>query len=169
MAVKVGELKLNEVRKRIAVTFEDNRVEEIIVYNPLGEERKKFIDLMNDYANKVDEKSTQELTKEILKKLTNLKVYKKDDIEEIINNPRGEFLMVLKEINEIRTELEYEFLTYKLMEVNQATIELMSVQIMEKAKHLSDLSQELEAGKVTIEDVELDVSDEGVKKDGEIV
>lgn len=169
MAVKAGEMKLKEVRKRISVTFEDNRVEEIIIYNPLGDKRKKLLDMMNDYANKIDETVSQNLTKEIIKELTNIKVYKKDDIEAIINNPRGEFLMVLKEINEIKTELDYEFLTYKLMEINRATIELMSVQIMEKAKHLSDLSEELEAGKVTIEDVKLDVSDEEVVEDGEIV
>lgn len=176
MSVKIEELKQKEVRKVISVMFEDNRVEEITVYNPIGDKRKEILDMMNEYSKKDDKKSAENLTKEIIKSLTNLKVYKKDNIEDIINNPSGELLMVLKEVNEIKTELEYEFWTYKIMEINQATINILTAKAMEKSRHLYELSQELEISEDNLEDLEKGLEEdlegflqEEVISDGETV
>lgn len=161
MSVKIKDLKQNEVRKVISVMFDDNRVEQVTIYNPTGEKRKEILEMMNDYSNKEHSESlSEELTKNILKELTDLKIYKKDNIEEIINNPRGELLMVLKEVNEIKTELEYEFWTYKLMEINQATINLLSVQAMEKSRRLFELSEELEISTDNLTDLEDSLEEE---------
>lgn len=128
--MKISDLKQKEIRKVVTVILEDNKVEQITIYNPVGEKRQEILAMMNDYSNKDTKKATQELTKEILRSLTDLKIYKKDNIEDIITSPKGELLMVLKEVNEIKTELEYEFWTQKIMEINQATINLLSVKAM---------------------------------------
>lgn len=172
MAVKVADLKQKEVRKVITVMFEDNKVEQVTVYNPIGEKRQEILAMMNEYSNKTTAKATQELTKEILKSLTDLKIYKKDDIEDIISNPTGELLMVLKEVNEIKTELEYEFWTQKIMELNQATINILTAKAMEKSRHLHELSQELEVANENTDNLEeiLDeLAKEEVLEDGETV
>lgn len=172
MAVKIADLKQKEVRKVIAVMFEDNRVEQVTVYNPIGEKRQEILAMMNEYSNKTTTKATQELTKEILKSLTDLKIYKKDDIEDIVSNPTGELLMVLKEVNEIKTELEYEFWTQKIMEINQATINILTAKAMEKSRHLYELSQELEATNEntdSLEEVLDELVNEEVLGDGETV
>lgn len=172
MAVKIADLKQKEVRKVIAVMFEDNRVEQVTVYNPIGEKRQEILAMMNEYSNKTTTKATQELTKEILKSLTDLKIYKKDDIEDIVSNPTGELLMVLKEVNEIKTELEYEFWTQKIMEINQATINILTAKAMEKSRHLYELSQELEATNEntdSLEEVLEELVNEEVLGDGETV
>lgn len=172
MAVKISELKQKEIRKIVTVMFDDNRVEKVTIYNPIGEKRQEILALMNKYSNLTTAKATQELTKEILKNLTDLKIYKKDDIEDIINNPTGELLIVLKEVNEIKTELEYEFWTYKMMEINQATINILTARAMEKSRHLHELSQELEVANSNTDDLEeiLDeLAKEEVLADGETV
>ena len=169
--MKISDLKQKEVRKVIAVMLDDNKVEQVTIYNPLGEKRKEILAMMSDYSNKTTVKDTQELTKEIIRQLTDLKVYKKDNIEDIINNPKGELLIILREINEIKTELEYEFLTQKMMEINQATINLLTARTLEKAKHLHELSLELETDGNTddLEKILNDiVSDEGSKNGKEV-
>lgn len=158
MAIRIEDLKLKEVRKVISVTFEDNKTEQITIYNPLGEKRQAILELMSSYATKNTPNATQELTKEILKELTDLKVYKKNDIEDIVSNPRGELLMLLKEVNEIKTELEYEFWTRKIMEINQATINLLTAKAMEKATHLHELSQDLETQNDLEEELDIELS-----------
>lgn len=157
--MKISDLKQDKVRKVITVTFEDSRVEQVTIYNPIGEKRQEILAMMNEYSNKDSETAAQELTKEILRKLTDLKIYKKDNIEKIMASPRGELLMVLKEVNEIKTELEYEFWTQKIMEINQATINLLSVKAMEKTRHLYELSEELDIANKNINKLEKEFED----------
>lgn len=172
MAIKIADLKQKEVRKVITVMLENNKVEQVTIYNPLGEKRQEILEMMNDYSNKTELKDAQDLTKEILRSLTDLKIYKKDDIEDIISNPTGELLMVLREVNEIKTELEYEFWTQKMMELNRATINILTARAMEKSKHLYELSQELEVANENtsnLEEILNELAKEEAQEDGEAI
>lgn len=152
--MKITDLKQKEIRKVVTVMLDDNKTEQVTIYNLSGEKRQEMLTMMSEYANKDTKTATQELTKEILRNLTDLKIYKKDDIEDIVNNPRGELLIILKEVNEIKTELEYEFWTQKIMELNQATINLLSARAMEKTRRLYELTEELEVANKNTDDLE---------------
>lgn len=154
MTIKISDLKQKEVRRTVTILLENGEVEKINIYNPTGEKRQEVLNLMNEYSEKEGENTSQELLKELIRKLTDLKVNKKDDIEDIISSPKGELLLVLREINEIKTELEYEFWVQKIMEINQATINILSARAIEKSNHLYELAQELETKNQNISELE---------------
>ena len=108
--VKLNELKGDLVRCIIPYKTNDGKEKQIEVYNIEGERRKQVLEKLNEIADKVNdfgELALDDYYAEIIMEFTDIEL-DKTSIIEIMKNPKMEWLVLQKELNDMIYELQYE-------------------------------------------------------------
>ena len=108
--VKLNELKGGLVRCIIPYKTNDGKEKQIEVYNIEGERRKQVLEKLNEIADKVNqygELALDDYYAELISEFTDVEL-DKTNIVEIMKNPRLEWLVLQKELNDMIYELQYE-------------------------------------------------------------
>ena len=111
--VKLNELKGDLVRCIIPYKTNDGEEKQIEVYNIEGERRKQVLEKLNEIADKVNdfgELALDDYYAEIIMEFTDIEL-DKTNIVEIMKNPRLEWLVLQKELNDMIYELQYEHMS----------------------------------------------------------
>ena len=108
--VKLNELKGDLVRCVIPYKTNDGKEKQIEVYNIEGERRKQVLEKLNEIADKVNqygELALDDYYAELIMEFPDIEL-DKTNIVEIMKNPRLEWLVLQKELNDMIYELQYE-------------------------------------------------------------
>ena len=108
--VKLNELKGDLVRCIIPYKDNNGKEKQIEVYNIEGERRKQVLEKLNEIADKVNrygELALDDYYAELIMEFTDIEL-DKTNIVEIMKNPRLEWLVLQKELNDMIYELQYE-------------------------------------------------------------
>ena len=108
--VKLNELKGDLVRCIIPYKDNDGKEKQIEVYNIEGERRKQVLEKLNEIVDKINdfgELALDDYYAELISEFTDVKL-DKTNIVEIMKNPRLEWLVLQKELNDMIYELQYE-------------------------------------------------------------
>ena len=108
--VKLNELKEGLIRCIIPYKDNDGKEKQIEVYNIEGERRKQVLEKLNEIADKVNdfgELALDDYYAELISEFTDVEL-DKTNIVEIMKNPKLEWLVLQKELNDMIYELQYE-------------------------------------------------------------
>ena len=108
--VKLNELKGGLIRCIIPYKDNEGKEKQIEVYNIEGERRKQVLEKLNEIADKVNqygELALDDYYAELIMEFTDVEL-DKTNIVEIMKNPRLEWLVLQKELNDMIYELQYE-------------------------------------------------------------
>ena len=108
--VKLNELKHGLIRTIIPYKDNEGKEKQIEVYNIEGERRKQVLEKLSEIANKINdfgELALEDYYAEIIMEFTDIEL-DKTNIVEIMKNPRLEWLVLQKELNDMIYELQYE-------------------------------------------------------------
>ena len=108
--VKLNELKNGLIRTIIPYKTNDGKEKQIEVYNIEGERRKQVLEKLNEIADKVNqygELALDDYYAELIMEFTDVEL-DKTNIVEIMKNPKMEWLVLQKELNDMIYELQYE-------------------------------------------------------------
>ena len=111
--VKLNELKGDLVRCVIPYKTNDGKEKQIEVYNIEGERRKQVLEKLNEIADKVNdfgELALDDYYAELISEFTDVEL-DKTNIVEIMKNPKMEWLVLQKELNDMIYELQYEYMS----------------------------------------------------------
>ena len=111
--IKLNELKGNLVRCIIPYKDNDGKEKQIEVYSIEGERRKQVLEKLNEIADKVNqygELALDDYYAELIMEFTDVEL-DKTNIVEIMKNPRLEWLVLQKELNDMIYELQYEHMS----------------------------------------------------------
>ena len=111
--VKLNELKGDLVRCIIPYKDNDGKEKQIEVYNIEGERRKQVLEKLNEIADKVNqygELALDDYYAEPISEFTDVEL-DKTNIVEIMKNPKMEWLVLQKELNDMIYELQYEHMS----------------------------------------------------------
>ena len=141
--VKLNELKHGLIRTIIPYKDNEGKEKQIEVYNIEGERRKQVLEKLNEIVDKVNqygELALDDYYAELISEFTDIEL-DKTNIVEIMKNPRLEWLVLQKELNDMIYELQYE----KMCEIiNQSR--LLTITGMEKQmeKELEVFTKQIE-------------------------
>lgn len=108
--VKLNELKHGLIRAIIPYKDNDGKEKQIEVYNIEGERRKQVLEKLNKIVDKINdfgELALDDYYAEIIMEFTDVEL-DKTSIIEIMKNPKLEWLVLQKELNDMIYELQYE-------------------------------------------------------------
>ena len=108
--VKLNELKHGLIRTIIPYKDNEGKEKQIEVYNIEGERRKQDLEKLNEIVDKVNqygELALDDYYAELIMEFTDIEL-DKTNIVEIMKNPRLEWLVLQKELNDMIYELQYE-------------------------------------------------------------
>lgn len=131
--VKLNELKGGLVRCIIPYKDNEGKEKQIEVYNIEGERRKQVLEKLNEIADKINdfgELALDDYYAELISEFTDVEL-DKTNIVEIMKNPRLEWLVLQKELNDMIYELQYEQMSELIAQSRLLTIAGMEKQ-MEK-------------------------------------
>ena len=131
--VKLNELKGDLVRCIIPYKDNEGKEKQIEVYNIEGERRKQVLKKLNEIADKVNqygELALDDYYAELISEFTDVEL-DKTNIVEIMKNPKLEWLVLQKELNDMIYELQYEQMSELIAQSRLLTIAGMEKQ-MEK-------------------------------------
>ena len=131
--VKLNELKHGLIRAIIPYKTNDGKEKQIEVYNIEGERRKQVLEKLNEIADKVNqygELALDDYYAELISEFTDVEL-DKTNIVEIMKNPRLEWLVLQKELDDMIYELQYEQMSKLIAQSRLLTITGMEKQ-MEK-------------------------------------
>ena len=111
--VKLNELKGDLVR--CIIPYKDNagKEKQIEVYNIEGERRKQVLEKLNEIVDKINdfgELALDDYYAELISEFTDVEL-DKTNIVEIMKNPKMEWLVLQKELNDMIYELQYEHMS----------------------------------------------------------
>ena len=111
--VKLNELKEGLIRCIIPYKDNEGKEKQIEVYNIEGERRKQVLEKLNEIADKVNqygELALDDYYAELISEFTDVEL-DKTNIVEIMKNPKMEWLVLQKELNDMIYELQYEHMS----------------------------------------------------------
>ena len=111
--VKLNELKEGLIRCIIPYKDNDGKEKQIEVYSIEGERRKQVLEKLNEIADKVNdfgELALDDYYAELISEFTDVEL-DKTNIVEIMKNPKMEWLVLQKELNDMIYELQYEYMS----------------------------------------------------------
>ena len=141
--VKLNELKGGLIRCIIPYKTNDGKEKQIEVYNIEGERRKQVLEKLNEIADKVNqygELALDDYYAELIMEFTDVEL-DKTNIVEIMKNPRLEWLVLQKELNDMIYELQYE----KMCEIiNQSRLLILTGMESEMEKELNIFKKQID-------------------------
>lgn len=147
--VKISELKLSKVRKEIPFVNGNGEKEKIVVYNATEETKDKVISIIEGHTSEDGELLIEpaDMLMELFPILTNIEI-DIDLIDEVVANPKKEFVLanseILTIINEINMEmaiaqnLEYERLLLLSEQIKGMNMVAYLKERMNRMKKLND-------------------------------
>ena len=111
--VKLNEWKHGLIRTIIPYKDNEGKEKQIEVYNIEGERRKQVLEKLNEIADKVNqygELALDDYYAELIMEFTDVEL-DKTNIVEIMKNPKMEWLVLQKELNDMIYELQYEYMS----------------------------------------------------------
>ena len=111
--VKLNELKGDLVRCVIPYKDNDGKEKQIEVYSIEGERRKQVLEKLNEIADKVNdfrELALDDYYAELIMEFTDVEL-DKTSIVEIMKNPKLQWLVLQKELDDMIYELQYEHMS----------------------------------------------------------
>ena len=141
--VKLNELKGDLVRCIIPYKDNDGKEKQIEVYNIEGERRKQVLEKLNEIVDKINdfgELALDDYYAELISEFTDVEL-DKTNIVEIMKNPRLEWLVLQKELNDMIYELQYE----KMCEIiNQSRLLMITGLEKQMEKELEVFTKQIE-------------------------
>ena len=122
--VKLNELKHGLIRTIIPYKDNDGKEKQIEVYNIEGERRKQVLEKLNEIVDKVNdfgELALDDYYAELISEFTDVEL-DKTNIVEIMKNPRLEWLVLQKELDDMIYELQYEQMSKLISQSRLLTI-----------------------------------------------
>lgn len=116
--VNLSDLKLNSIRNTFDIIV-NGEIQEIVVFNIVGETRVKFIDKLKELSDKGIEGNdvVEEMYTDLFLEATNIVL--DDEMKEVLNAPSSDMLMVMNEVLNILHEMQIEQLIYQSMQMNE--------------------------------------------------
>ena len=141
--IKLNELKGDLVRCIIPYKDNEGKEKQIEVYNIEGERRKQVLEKLNEIADKVNqygELALDDYYAELIMEFTDIEL-DKTNIVEIMKNPKMEWLVLQKELNDMIYELQYE----KMCEIiNQSRLLMITGLEKQMEKELEVFTKQIE-------------------------
>ena len=116
--MKISELKGNHLRNSFIFSIDDE-IREVNVFNPTQEQREILLNRIKELTNndKNDSEIAEELYTDILLNCTDLEI--DEPIVDILANPTGNLLLLMRDIIDIFNELQMEMLLNQYNAINE--------------------------------------------------
>lgn len=116
--MKISELKGNHLRNSFIFSIDDE-IREVNVFNPTQEQREILLNRIKELTNndKNDSEIAEELYTDILLNCTDLEI--DEPIIDILANPTGNLLLLMRDIIDIFNELQMEMLLNQYNVINE--------------------------------------------------
>lgn len=116
--MKISELKGNHLRNSFIFSIDDE-IREVNVFNPTQEQREILLNRIKELSNndKNDSEIAEELYTDILLNCTDLEI--DEPIVDILANPTGNLLLLMRDIIDIFNELQMEMLLNQYNAINE--------------------------------------------------
>lgn len=116
--MKISELKGNHLRNSFIFSINDE-IREVNVFNPTQEQREILLNRIKELTNndKNDSEIAEELYTDILLNCTDLEI--DEPIVDILANPTGNLLLLMRDIIDIFNELQMEMLLNQYNAINE--------------------------------------------------
>lgn len=147
MEAKLSELKLNKVRK--VLKYEIDGVEkQITIYNAIGKKRENLLKLFQ-VGSRIDDKdkAASMMYESVLKELVDIDIDTKG-FKSIFKAPSMTLLELNHIIEEILHEIQYEFITGQIRQLNATRLSAVTAISMDKVKQLQEDVERLSNGEV---------------------
>lgn len=147
MKAKLSELKLNKVRK--VLKYEIDGVEkQITIYNAIGKKRENLLKLFQ-VGSRIDDKdkAASMMYESVLKELVDIDIDTKG-FKSMFKAPSMTLLELNHIIEEILHEIQYEFITGQIRQLNATRLSAVTAISMDKVKQLQEDVERLSNGEV---------------------
>ena len=147
MKAKLSELKLNKVRK--VLKYEIDGVEkQITIYNAIGKKRENLLKLFQ-VGSRIDDKdkAASMMYESVLKELVDIDIDTKG-FKSMFKAPSMTLLELNHIIEEILHEIQYEFITGQIRQLNATRLSVVTAISMDKVKQLQEDVERLSNGEV---------------------
>ena len=147
MKAKLSELKLNKVRK--VLKYEIDGVEkQITIYNAIGKKRENLLKLFQ-VGSRIDDKdkAASMMYESVLKELVDIDIDTKG-FKSMFKAPSMTLLELNHIIEEILHEVQYEFITGQIRQLNATRLSAVTAISMDKVKQLQEDVERLSNGEV---------------------
>lgn len=116
--MKISELKGNHLRNSFIFSIDDE-IREVNVFNPTQEQREILLNRIKELTNndKNDSEIAEELYTDILLNCTDLEI--DEPIIDVLANPTGNLLLLMRDIIDIFNELQMEILLNQYNAINE--------------------------------------------------
>lgn len=116
--MKISELKGNHLRNSFIFSIDDE-IREVNVFNPTQEQRELLLNRIKELSNndKNDSEIAEELYTDILLNCTDLEI--DEPIVDMLANPTGNLLLLMRDIIDIFNELQMEMLLNQYNAINE--------------------------------------------------
>ena len=116
--MKISELKGNHLRNSFIFSIDDE-IREVNVFNPTQEQREILLNRIKELSNndKNDSEIAEELYTDILLNCTDLEI--DEPIVDMLANPTGNLLSLMRDIIDIFNELQMEMLLNQYNAINE--------------------------------------------------
>ena len=116
--MKISELKGNHLRNSFIFSIDDE-IREVNVFNPTQEQREILLNRIKELSNndKNDSEIAEELYTDILLNWTDLEI--DEPIVDMLANPTGNLLLLMRDIIDIFNELQMEMLLNQYNAINE--------------------------------------------------
>lgn len=116
--MKISELKGNHLRNSFIFSINDE-IREVNVFNPTQEQREILLNKIKELTNndKNDSEIAEELYTDILLNCTDLEI--DEPIVDVLANPTGNLLLLMRDIVDIFNELQMEMLLNQYNTINE--------------------------------------------------
>ena len=147
MEAKLSELKLNKVRK--VLKYEIDGVEkQITIYNAIGKKRENLLKLFQ-VGSRIDDKdkAASMMYESVLKELVDIDIDTKG-FKSMFKAPSMTLLELNHIIEEILHEIQYEFITGQIRQLNATRLSAVTAISIDKVKQLQEDVERFSNGEV---------------------
>ena len=142
MSSKLSELKLSKVRKVLDYEV-DGVKKQVVIYNAIGKKRENLLKLFQ-VGSRIDDKdkAASMMYESVLKELVDIDIDTKG-FKSMFKAPSMTLLELNHIIEEILHEIQYEFITGQIRQLNATRLSAMTAVSIEKTKQLQEDIEEL--------------------------
>ena len=147
MSSKLSELKLSKVRKVLDYEV-DGVKKQVVIYNAIGKKRENLLKLFQ-VGSRIDDKdkAASMMYESILKELVDIDIDTKG-FKSMFKAPSITLLELNHTIEEILHEIQYEFITGQIRQLNATRLSAVTAISMDKVKQLQEDVERLSNGEV---------------------
>ena len=147
MSSKLSELKLSKVRKVLDYEV-DGVKKQVVIYNAIGKKRENLLKLFQVGSKLNDkDKAASMMYESVLKELVDIDIDTKG-FKSMFKAPSMTLLELNHIIEEILHEIQYEFITGQIRQLNATRLSAVTAISMDKVKQLQEDVERLSNGEV---------------------